>query len=370
MVFLDASVRAQKTTDQVVAVSSSDAKAHLTKNVVPVYPPLAKDLRLQGKVKVQVVISKTGMVESTNVVSGHPLLVQAAINAVKQWQYRPFLVDGQPVTASTEIDVPFSLGIPDATYQSEEKNSEVFFKRQDECRELLKAQKYSEAQAPCASLVELAEKLPKERQVERMTANELAGHALLYQQKFNEALNFFQSELAIGEASLKPTDAELGYAYHHVGLAYYAAGTYRRLRPITKNQSPRCGQRGSTWTASSSKISTPRTSKGYCVNISSFCDKRARPMPLLRPSNAPTLSPMKSTRLKLPECSLSFQARRQGGNRAPGRPSAGYRGAPGSARKSGAAAPGVGMTRHPRMGVICPQAPRTGSLRHRNLLNS
>jgi len=230
MVFLDASVRAQKTTDQVVAVSSSDAKAHLTKNVVPVYPPLAKDLRLQGKVKVQVVISKTGMVESTNVVSGHPLLVQAAINAVKQWQYRPFLVDGQPVTASTEIDVPFSLGIPDATYQSEEKNSEVFFKRQDECRELLKAQKYSEAQAPCASLVELAEKLPKERQVERMTANELAGHALLYQQKFNEALNFFQSELAIGEASLKPTDAELGYAYHHVGLAYYAAGDLQKAQ--------------------------------------------------------------------------------------------------------------------------------------------
>jgi TonB family protein len=230
MVSLEASARAQKTTGQVVEVSHSDAKAHLTKNVVPVYPPLARDLRLQGKVELQAVISKTGMVESVNVVSGHPLLVQAAIDAVKQWQYKPFLVDGQPVTASTEIEVPFSLGIPDATYQSEQKGSEVFFKRQDECRELLKAQKYTEAQAPCMSLVELAEKLPKERQVERMTANELAGHALLYQQKFDEALSFFQSELAIGEASLKPTDAELGYAYHHVGLAYYAAGDLQKAQ--------------------------------------------------------------------------------------------------------------------------------------------
>ena len=230
MLFLEASVRAQKTTAQVVEISSSDAKAHATKEVAPVYPPLAKDLHLQGKVKVQVVISKTGSVESVNVVSGHPLLVQAAIDAVKQWQYKPFLVDGKPVTASTEVEVPFSLGISDATYQSEQKSSEVFFNRQDECRELLKAQKYTDAQAPCKSLVELAEKLPKERQVERMTANELAGHALLYQKKFDEALSFFQSELAIGEASLKPTDAELGYAYHHVGLAYYAAGDLQKAQ--------------------------------------------------------------------------------------------------------------------------------------------
>ena len=230
MVFLETSMCAQKTTDRVVEISSSDAKAHATKEVAPVYPPLAKDLRLQGKVKVQVVISKTGSVESVNVVSGHPLLVQAAIDAVKQRQYKPFLVDGKPVTASTEVEVPFSLGISDATYQSEQKSSEVFFTRQDECRKLLKAQKYTEAQAPCTSLVELAEKLPKERQVERMTANELAGHALLYQKKFDEALSFFQGELAIGEASLKPTDAELGYAYHHVGLAYYAAGDLQKAQ--------------------------------------------------------------------------------------------------------------------------------------------
>ncbi len=213
------------------SVQGRKAEQNLVKKVEPIYPPLAKQVRIQGKVKVQVVISKTGMVESVNVVSGHPLLVQAAIDAVKQWQYKPFLADGQPVTASTEVEVPFSLGIPDATYKTEQKTSEVFFKRQDECRELLKTQKYTEAEAPCTSLVELAEKLPKERQLERMTANELAGHAVLYQKKFDEALSFFQSELAIGKASLKPTDAELGYAYHHVGLAYYAVGNLQKAQP-------------------------------------------------------------------------------------------------------------------------------------------
>ena len=223
----DAATQAEKET---TPVKPEQAEENLVKKVAPVYPPLAKDLRLQDKVRVQVVISKTGNVASVKVLSGHPLFVQAAMDAVRQWQYRPFLVDGQPVTASTEFEIPFSLGISDADDQAEEKNSQNFFKREDECRELLKAQKYPEAEAPCTSLVELAEKLPKVRQMERMSANELAGHSLLYQKKFDEALSFFQSEVAIGEASLKPTEAELGYAYHHVGLAHYGTGDLQKAQ--------------------------------------------------------------------------------------------------------------------------------------------
>jgi TonB family protein len=214
----------KQTDKETTAVKPEQAEHNLTKRVAAVYPPLAKQVRIQGKVKVQVVISKTGTVESVNVVSGHPLLVQAAINAVKQWQYKPFLADGQPVAASTEVEVPFTLGISDASYQAEQKSNDDYFKREDECRNLLKAQKYAEAEASCKLAVELAEKLPSERQNERRTANELSGEALLYEKNFAEALSFFKTELAIGEASLKPTEAELGYAYHHVALGYHATG--------------------------------------------------------------------------------------------------------------------------------------------------
>ena len=89
------------------------------------------------------VISKAGNVDSVRVVSGPPLLVSAAIDAVKQWQYKPFLVDGQPVAARTEIKIPFSLGISDVDYQAEQKNNEDYFKREDECRKLLKAGQYT-----------------------------------------------------------------------------------------------------------------------------------------------------------------------------------------------------------------------------------
>jgi TonB family protein len=215
---------AKQTDKGATAVKPEQAEPNLIEKVAPVYPPLAKQVRIQGKVKLQVLISKTGRVDSVNVMSGHPLLVQAAINAVKQWQYKPFLADGQPVVVSTEVEVPFTLGITDANYQAEQKSNDDYFKREDECRNLLKVQKYVEAEASCKSAVELVGKLPSERQNERRTANELAGESLLYEKKFAEALTFFQTEVVIGEASLKPTDAELGYAYHHVALGYHATG--------------------------------------------------------------------------------------------------------------------------------------------------
>ncbi len=75
----------------------------------PVYPPLAKQARIQGVVKLNAVISKDGRVENLTVVSGHPLLIPAALEAVKEWIYKPTLLNGQPVEIITEIDVNFTL---------------------------------------------------------------------------------------------------------------------------------------------------------------------------------------------------------------------------------------------------------------------
>lgn len=99
-----------------VAIQPERAAKNLIKKVAVVYPPLAKQARWQGTVKLQAVISKDGTVDSVKALSGPPLLVQAAVDAVKQWQYKPFIADGQPVAASTEVEVPFTLGISDADF--------------------------------------------------------------------------------------------------------------------------------------------------------------------------------------------------------------------------------------------------------------
>lgn len=92
-----------------IKISTGIAEANLIRKVMPVYPPLAKSARVQGTVEFTAVISKEGIIENLQVVRGHPLLIQAAKEAVLQWRYRPTLLNGQPVEVLTDIFVNFTL---------------------------------------------------------------------------------------------------------------------------------------------------------------------------------------------------------------------------------------------------------------------
>jgi len=76
----------------------------------PVYPPLARQARIQGSVVLHAIIDKDGKVAQLEVVSGHPLLVQAALDAVKQWRYKPTQLNGDAVEVDTTITVTFTMG--------------------------------------------------------------------------------------------------------------------------------------------------------------------------------------------------------------------------------------------------------------------
>jgi len=78
----------------------------------PVYPPMAIAAREQGTVVLQATISKEGKIERLTVISGPPFLQQAALDAVRTWQYRPFLLNGQAVEVETQVNVIFQLGAP------------------------------------------------------------------------------------------------------------------------------------------------------------------------------------------------------------------------------------------------------------------
>ena len=84
--------------------------AKLVKKVIPVYPPLARQARVSGTVQLIGVIAKDGTIQQLQVASGHPLLVKAALDAVRQWIYRPTLLNGQAVEVIAPIDVIFTLG--------------------------------------------------------------------------------------------------------------------------------------------------------------------------------------------------------------------------------------------------------------------
>ena len=96
-------------TPQRVRVSMGVTSGLLIRKVNPTYPPLARQARISGTVILRAVISKDGSIENLSLVSGHPMLAPAAIDAVKQWKYKPYLLNGEPVEVDTEVQVNFTL---------------------------------------------------------------------------------------------------------------------------------------------------------------------------------------------------------------------------------------------------------------------
>jgi periplasmic protein TonB len=91
------------------SIVSHMMEGNLIYRVQPTYPPLARAARVQGAVVLRAVISRGGTIENLQVLSGHPLLVRAAIDAVGQWRYRPYILNGEPVEVETQVTVNFVL---------------------------------------------------------------------------------------------------------------------------------------------------------------------------------------------------------------------------------------------------------------------
>jgi len=105
-------VRPQDAPQPPTQVQAGDLQNLMTRKVAPVYPPLARQARIQGTVMLRIIINKSGEVRDVNLISGHPMLAPAAVEAVRQWRYQPYVVDGQAVEVETDIQVNFKLADP------------------------------------------------------------------------------------------------------------------------------------------------------------------------------------------------------------------------------------------------------------------
>jgi TonB family protein len=92
-----------------VSISSGVAQGMLIQRTTPTYPSIAKSARVAGTVVLQATISKTGSIESVKAVSGPEMLRQAAVDAVRSWRYKPYMLDNQPIEMQTSVSVVFSL---------------------------------------------------------------------------------------------------------------------------------------------------------------------------------------------------------------------------------------------------------------------
>lgn len=104
-----------------IRIGGNVMTAKILQKVPPVYPPLARQTRIQGTVRLHAIIGKDGFVKQLELISGHPLLVQSSLDAVKKWQYQPVLLNGEPVEVDTTIDVIYALNQDSAASASPDK---------------------------------------------------------------------------------------------------------------------------------------------------------------------------------------------------------------------------------------------------------
>jgi protein TonB len=93
-----------------IAISTGISEGLLLHRVEPEYPLIAKRARVEGIVRLKAIISREGVIENLQVIDGHPLLVPSAMEAARQWRYRPYLLNGNAVEVETFISVHFLLG--------------------------------------------------------------------------------------------------------------------------------------------------------------------------------------------------------------------------------------------------------------------
>ena len=218
---------------------SSEAAQKLVIDEPPVvYPEIAKVARAKGLVKIEVIVSNEGLVVSAKAISGHPLLQNAAVTAVKKRKYQPHVVDGQAVPFTTVVDVLFPPGPlteeKKAEYERQDQLAQQYFSEEKRCRTFAKSEDWKEAEKVCGAVVRIADQLSDERSMEKMVANQYFGNVLLWQKRYQEAIEYYYRAIKLAGTSLREKDAELGQLYGDLAIAHHLLRDLDKAREFYK----------------------------------------------------------------------------------------------------------------------------------------
>jgi tetratricopeptide (TPR) repeat protein len=177
-------------------------------------------------VKLRLVVGTDGAVRRVRVISGPPILHDAAEEAAKKWKYQPFSVEGRVVEATFEVDVPFVIpGFDSPAAEADRKASNAWNVQRDACERAINA-RATDAETTCLGLPALAETLAPRRLLERAQSYEFVGILHYGRGRHREALAALESALAARLKNVKPGDA----ADADIGMNYFVIGlTHRRL---------------------------------------------------------------------------------------------------------------------------------------------
>lgn len=215
----------------IVSISAEEASAHLLERVEPVYPALAKAAKIQGVVRLELTIDEGGAV-SPRILSSHPLLAQAALDAVKRWKYKPFEQGGKQVVARTEIEISIPGNLDPTDERLEQEFQKTYWPAERAAKEALTAGNFVSADEQLSIALEAARKRGDSKWLE--TAEIVSGmcSSKLGQQKFAEAEQNCHDALNIHENHQKPDEAEVGGALMNLAMVYLAESELEKAEPL------------------------------------------------------------------------------------------------------------------------------------------
>jgi TonB family protein len=204
--------------EHLIRVSWEVAQGHVISHPPLQCPPIAKVARLKGVVYIEIQVDKEGKVRSRKVKSGHPMLTQAALDNIQQWNFRPTLLNGEAIVMETTAELA-PCDVPDASYDKEARFRDQQIKVATDCRARVQAADTANAEEPCKKALEMAHKVKGNTYLYESNALNNLGILRLEQKKRQQALAHFEESLKLLEANQKPDEAELGYTVGWVGIA-------------------------------------------------------------------------------------------------------------------------------------------------------
>ena len=245
------------------------AKENLVTLVQPDYPPLAKAARIHGIIHASVVIDETGSVKSLTLISGHPMLAPAALEAIRKWKYKPFQVDGKTTSVQTEVQVSIPEDVSQADIDLERKFQDAYWANERAGREALTKGDLATAEAKLQAARAAAEERGDFKWLELADVVSMLAGVKEGQKDYPAAETLLKQSLAIHQKHQRPDEAEVA------GVEFNLAALYMQLQQLNEAE-PLLLEAARVWELriADNPMPEPKTSYEWHVAMSYFAAAR------------------------------------------------------------------------------------------------
>lgn len=242
--------------DKLPSIPPDKAKENLITSVNPEYPPLAKVARIMGIVHASIEVDPTGNVKNVKLISGHPMLAPAALEAIRKWKYKPFEVDGKAAAVRVDVQVSIPEDLKQSDIDRERKFQDTYWPNERAGREALKKGDFAQAETKLLLARSAAEERADDKWLELAGTISALATLKVAQNDFVGAEQLYKQSLDVHLKHQRADEAEVAGVQESLGILYVRSGQTQKAESLLT-------QSASSYEARIKEISTPEAKAGY-----------------------------------------------------------------------------------------------------------